>query len=158
MSVKNDVISDSEYNEILSDYKSNNKVQEMKRYIQHGTVSTYDHCSHVAELSYRINKRLSLHSDLNVLLVGAFLHDFYLYDWHNHKKEERLPHGFTHARAACNNAGKYFTIDDRTKRVIACHMWPLNLCSLPKAREEWIVCLADKCVSLQETLFMRQHG
>ncbi|MBO7530415.1 MAG: HD domain-containing protein [Lachnospiraceae bacterium] len=151
------MIADSEVKEILSDYISDSKVQEMKRYIQHGCVSTFEHCNNVAEFSYKIDKKLSLHSDLNVLLVGALLHDFYLYDWHDHKKEERLPHGFTHARDACRNAGKYFDLDDRTKRVISCHMWPLTLRSLPKAKEEWIVCLADKCVSLQETLFARHR-
>ncbi|MBP5701575.1 MAG: phosphohydrolase, partial [Lachnospiraceae bacterium] len=73
------MIADSEVKEILSDYISDSKVQEMKRYIQHGCVSTFEHCNNVAEFSYKIDKKLSLHSDLNVLLVGALLHDFYLY-------------------------------------------------------------------------------
>ena len=146
---------DGEIDAILSGVKSNGKVQEMKRYIQHGSVSTYEHCDSVANLSYRIDKRLSLHSDLNVLLVGAMLHDFYLYDWHSHDGGVHRLHGFRHAQSACLNARKYFNIDDRTSRVIACHMWPLNLGSLPRSREEWIVCIADKCVSLHETLFRR---
>ena len=145
----------NEINEILSDLQADNKVQEMKRFTQHGSVSTYEHCRSVAMLSYRIDRRLSLHSDLNVLLVGAMLHDFYLYDWHNHDNGTHLLHGFTHAKDACVNARKYFDIDDRTGRVIACHMWPLNLGSRPRSREEWIVCIADKCVSLHETIFRR---
>ena len=144
-------------NDILSEIKSNSKVQEMKKYTQHGTVSTYEHCCNVAKLSYVIDRLFSLHSDLNVLLVGAMLHDFYLYDWHCHDRTYQLPHGFTHAKEACINARKYFNIDARTSRVIACHMWPLTIGSCPKSREEWIVCVADKCVSLHETLFRRKR-
>ena len=151
---KNGMEKGNEIKEILSKYEGDNKVQEMKDFIQHGRVSTYEHCSSVAKLSYEIDKRLSLHSDLNVLLVGAMLHDFYLYDWHKDDGTHPL-HGFTHAKDACKNAKVYFNVDDRTGRVIANHMWPLNLLSVPKSREEWIVCVADKCVSLYETLFRR---
>ena len=147
--------STDEINEILSGFLSNPKVQEMKKYIQHGNVSTYEHCNSVAKLSYRIDRRLSLHSNLRILLTGAMLHDFYLYDWHNDDGGAHRLHGFTHAKTACLNARKYFNIDERTSRVITCHMWPLNLGKIPKSREEWIVCIADKCVSLYETIFRR---
>lgn len=146
---------EAEVDEILSELTSNSIVQEMKKYISHGNVSTYEHCSNVANLSYKIDRRLSLHSNLNVLLVGAMLHDFYLYDWHSYDDGSHRFHGFKHARFACANAKKYFDIDDRTNRVIACHMWPLNIKKLPKSKEEWIVCIADKCISLNETLFKR---
>lgn len=140
---------------ILSAYRSDSRVQEMKKYMQHGSVSTYEHSEAVAELSYRINKRFRLHSDLNVLLTGAMLHDFYLYDWHRKDDGSHRLHGFTHAKTACENARKAFHIDDRTSRVILCHMWPLNPERMPKSREEWIVCVADKLISLHETLFRR---
>ncbi|MBR1709176.1 MAG: HD domain-containing protein [Clostridia bacterium] len=146
---------DNEVNEILSELKTNSRVLEMQHFIQHGNTSTYEHCNRVAKLSYRIDRRLSLHSDLNVLLVGAMLHDFYLYDWHNYDDGAHRLHGFTHAKAACKNAQRYFDIDDKTSRVIACHMWPLNIRNFPRSREEWIVCIADKCISLQETVFRR---
>ncbi len=144
-------------NDILSDIKANSKVQEMKQYLQHGRVSTFEHCCNVARLSYDIDRRLSLHSDLKVLLTGAMLHDFYLYDWHCHERTHKMPHGFTHAKDACANAKRWFNIDDRTSRVIACHMWPLTIGSRPKSREEWIVCIADKFVSLHETVFRRKR-
>ena len=116
---------------------------------------SYEHCENVAELSRRIDWKLSLKSDLNVLLVGAMLHDFYLYDWHSRDSGAHRLHGFRHAKRARENARKYFDIDERTGRVIARHMWPLNPFRLPRSREEWIVCVADKCVSLRETLFRR---
>ena len=141
--------------EILSEIESERIVQEMKQYTQHGKISTYEHCKNVAKLSYRIDRRLFLHSDLRVLLTGAMLHDFYLYDWHSEDEGMHNLHGFTHAETACINAQKYFNIDTKTSQVIYCHMWPLNPRRVPKSKEGWIVCFADKCISLYETLFMR---
>ena len=141
--------------EILSALLSDSHVREMGRFIQHGRVSTLEHCIHVANLSYAMDKRLSLNSDLKVLLTGAMLHDFYLYDWHQSDNGTHRLHGFRHAEIACINAQKFFQIDDKIRHVIASHMWPLNLRKLPHSKEAWIVWIADKCVSLHETLFRR---
>lgn len=141
--------------EILSSIQSDSNVQRMKTYIQHGRISTYEHCENVAKLSYKIDKTFSLHSDLHVLLPGAMLHDFYLYDWHKPDNGDHPLHGFSHAKAACINAKKYCHIDDKTNHVIYCHMWPLNPERLPMSREAWIVCFADKAMSLYETFFRR---
>ena len=144
-----------EMEKILTEIQSDVNAQKMKQYIQHGTVSTYEHCENVARLSYDIDNRLSLNSDLKVLLTGAMLHDFYLYDWHEEGDGSHRFHGFRHAKRACENARKYFNIDDRTNHVIYCHMWPLNPERVPMSKEAWIVCIADKCVSIQESLFRR---
>lgn len=140
---------------ILSDIESDSTVQQMKKYIQHGKVTTYEHCSSVARLSYDIDKALSLHADLNVLLVGAMLHDYYLYDWHNKDGGTHDLHGFIHAKIARDNARKHFNIDEATGDVIYSHMWPLNIRRIPRSKEAWIVCAADKLVSLHETLLRR---
>ena len=142
--------------EILSDYREDSKVQEMKNYTQHGKVSTYEHCENVARLSYAIDRKFSLKSDLDVLLVGAMLHDFYDYDWHDPEHEAHRLHGFTHPRVASENAREHFDVDERTSRVIDRHMWPLTPAKIPRSREEWIVCIVDKCVSLHETIFRRR--
>ena len=146
-----------EIEDVLRDVRKDQNVQSMKGFIQHGDVSTYEHCVNVTRLSYRINRKLSLHSDLKVLLVGAMLHDFYLYDWHNYDNGEHLLHGFTHPEAARANAEKYFNIDARTGKAISTHMWPFNPVKIPTSREGWIICIADKCVSLHETFFRRHR-
>lgn len=144
-------------NDILSDIQSDERVQKMKGYTQHGRVSTYEHCENVARLSYKINKMLALNADLKTMLVGAMLHDFYLYDWHDKDDGSHRLHGFTHADKACGNAKKYFSVDEDTAHVISSHMWPLNISHVPSSKEAWVVCIADKCVSLHETLFRRKE-
>lgn len=139
---------------VLSDIQSEEIVNEMKQYVQHGSVSTYEHCENVAKLSYNLNMLLCLHADLRVMLVGAMLHDFYLYDWHIKDRAHRL-HGFTHAEVACRNAKTIFNVDDKIMHVIYSHMWPLNPDRIPLSKEAWIVCISDKLVSLYETLFRR---
>ncbi|MBE6122805.1 MAG: HD domain-containing protein [Erysipelotrichaceae bacterium] len=141
--------------EILSGIRAHRRVQEMKNYLQHGRISTYDHCENVVSLSRRIDSLLHLHSDPEVLLKGAMLHDFFLYDWHSDDNGTHPLHGFTHADRACRNARLYFHTGSRINHVIRCHMWPLNLTRVPASREAWIVCIADKIVSLHETLFCR---
>ena len=65
---------------ILQQYDENPQVQRMREFIQHGDVTTYQHCKNVVRVSFWLNRRLNLHADETSLAVGAFLHDFYLYD------------------------------------------------------------------------------
>ena len=136
---------------ILDNLSQNAEVQRMRRCRQHGDVSTYDHCRDVAELSLRINRGLRLHSDEAALARGAMLHDFYLYDWHTPDPSHRL-HGFRHPEWAARNAVRCFAVGEKEQQIIRCHMWPLTLTKVPRCREAWIVCLADKFCALRETL------
>ena len=65
--------------QMLRPYLKNEKVQQMNTYIQHGSVSTLQHCKYVAEVSCWLNRRLHIGANPHALLVGALLHDFYLY-------------------------------------------------------------------------------
>ena len=145
------------FNRLAYRVRSHHKVQDMKGYIQHGNVSVYDHVNAVAHMAYTIACALKLKVDEKVLIEGALLHDFFGYDWHNDKVKRRFfdMHGFTHARRAADRAVKHFNVDLRTRHVIESHMWPLTLRSLPRSREAVIVCIADKIVSLKETLLRR---
>ena len=140
---------------LLADLLSDERVRAMRGFIQHGRVTTWEHCRSVARLSWRIDRRLRLGSDPETLLRGAMLHDFYLYDWHHEDGGAHRLHGFTHAETARRNAERILGESPRVQEVIRSHMWPLNITRVPRSREAWIVCLADKCVALRETLFRR---
>lgn len=140
---------------ILKDLQSDKRVQQMKNFTQHGRINTFDHCDSVARLSCSLNRKFHLKADVTTLVKGAMLHDFYLYDWHNQDNGEHRLHGYHHAEKARENAEKYFDVDEDVQHIIYCHMWPLNLTHIPMSREAWIVCLADKYVSLRETVMER---
>ncbi len=136
---------------LLSGYEKQPEVQLMKRYLQHGKTNTYEHCMNVVRLSYWLNQRLHLKADERALLIGALLHDFYLYDWHEKDSHPRL-HGFHHPFRACRNAERVFGISGLEAGIIESHMWPLTFRHVPKSREAVIVCVADKWCSIMETI------
>ena len=126
-----------------------------KKHVQHGNVSVFRHSMHVAEMSLKWARKLPIRFSEKELVRGALLHDYFQYDWHGRKSE--FPkifkmHGFTHAKRALENAKRDFDLGHIERDIIAKHMWPLTLRSVPKHRESWLVTAADKYVSLMETL------
>ena len=142
-----------EFNSYLKGYIDNPEVRKMADFIAHGKVSVLHHSLNVAMLAYLLNSRLKLKADLEPLLIGALLHDFYLYDWHEARLNSNFfkMHGFTHPKVACDNAIRHFAVDKKTQEVISCHMWPLTLRSLPRHKEAILVCIADKLCAIKET-------
>lgn len=129
----------------------NEKVKRMDKYIQHGHTSTLEHCIAVAYISYYIVRKFNIRCDYDSLLRGALLHDYFLYDWHD-KDSSHKWHGFHHAATALRNAALDFELTEIEKDIIAKHMFPLNI-RLPRYRESYIVCLADKICSSYEVLY-----
>ena len=111
----------------------------------------------VTKTAFWLNKRLNLKANIEELIKCSMLHDFYLYDWHKTKTGDSFfkLHGFTHPLTACQNAKKYFDIDEKTQQAIKSHMWPLNIREIPLSKEAWILCMADKICATKETLFER---
>ena len=128
------------------------RLNETKNYIQHGSNSVYTHCVNVARMSVKIAKWLPIQVNMDALVIGALLHDYFLYDWHDGKG--RHFHGFTHPGCAKRNAEMDYTLSPRVKNIIARHMFPLTLVP-PTCTEAWIVCIADKICAIEETLFGR---
>lgn len=124
----------------------------MNDVIMHGDVSVYQHCMRTVRFCLRAALLFGnpLRFDLKALAVGAFLHDFFLYDWH--KKKLRELHGFVHPRIAMENASARFPLTKKERDIIFCHMWPFTFWRLPRNREGWLLCLADKCCSVTETM------
>ena len=145
--------------ELLKEVIEDEKAMRMKRYIQHGKINTYDHCLRVCLLSYRLNRLFKIGADEKSLVTGAFLHDYFLYDWH--KKKIKISsigeffklHGFTHPEIAARNAKRDFGIGKKEENIIKSHMWPLTITKFPKSKEAAIVCIADKLTSAAETIF-----
>lgn len=128
------------------------RINETKNYIQHGSISVYTHCVNVARMSVKTAKWLPIQVNMDALVIGALLHDYFLYDWHD--GEGRHLHGFTHPECAYKNAEKDYTLSPRVKNIIVRHMFPLTPIP-PTCTEAWIVCIADKICAIEETLFNR---
>lgn len=133
------------------DILKSKKVKSQKQFIQHGNVSVYDHTYSVAVLSLYLADKLNINVDEKSLVRGALLHDYFLYDWHVKDKTHRL-HGYTHANTALKNAKRDFKINKIEENMIKCHMFPLNLFSIPKYKEAKILCICDKLCAISETL------
>ena len=117
-------------------------MQLEQQFIQHGSVTCFDHSLAVAYLSLWIVLRLGLRLDLRSLVRGALLHDYFLYDWHE-KDESHRWHGFHHARRALDNASRDFELNCIERDIIEKHMFPLNL-TPPRFAESVVVTCADK--------------
>ena len=141
------------FDRLIGELSRDPRCQQMKEFTQHGRVSTYDHCMSVARTSFQIGRLLPFKMNERELVRGAFLHDYYLYDWHH--CDEKW-HGFRHPRTAARNAKRDFSVSDREKNIIESHMWPLTIRTFPKSKEAVCVCLADKFCSLKETLLNRK--
>jgi uncharacterized protein len=144
---------EKDFYKILEKTSSMEICQSMKNYIQHGKITTFEHVEFVAKTAFTLNRKLHLKCDEESLVRGAFLHDFYLYDWH--KNESFNFHGLKHHKIALKNANKYFSLTKKEKNIIKSHMWPLTIFSLPLCKEAVIVCLSDKYCALYETIFKR---
>ena len=136
-------------------YLGDERLLQMKQFIQHGDVSTYDHCLLVAYYSFLWMRKLHIRCSEDELIRGALLHDYYLYDWHEKEKWHRM-HGFRHPGFALSNAQRDFELSEKEKEIIRKHMWPLTIIP-PTCREAWIVNSADTFISLMETIASRKH-
>ncbi|WP_076463494.1 HD domain-containing protein [Actinomyces mediterranea] len=139
---------------LLEPYLDHDKVQLMRTFVQHGAVSTLDHCINVASVSFWLNRRLNWRACESDLAVSALLHDFYLYDWHG----AGWSHSYLHPLRAAENARKYFDVSERMSQAIESHMWPWPPTRPPRSREGAIICMADKICALLETVLCRRES
>lgn len=132
----------------IIDLYKNNQIKSMKDIEHHKNVSCFEHSFKVAYISYKIAKKFKL--DYVSAARGGFLHDFYLYDWHEKGSHKGL-HGFKHSKIALKNAQSISELNKTEIDIITKHMWPLNP-RFPKYRESWIVTFVDKTITLKEIL------
>ena len=102
---------------------------ELATFTQHGTTTTLDHVVAVAYASLFVALSSDAHVNEHDLVRGALLHDYYLYDWHDHSAAPDKWHGFTHPRHALNNALIDFPDLSPIERDIilhTCFLWYLS--------------------------------
>lgn len=145
------------YEKRLARMAAQPNIQVLRRYGQHKGSTTYGHVMAVARMSGTIARKLHIPVEERDLMRGALLHDYYLYGEDRQEQMGAYKHGTSHAETAVKNAQRRFDLTPREKNIIWSHMWPLNLTHVPKSREAWIVCAADKICAVQEMVFHRSH-
>ena len=136
--------------DLYSFFFNNEHIQKMKEIPMHRGSNTFIHSFKVAKLAIKRGLR---HKKVNLehLLVGAILHDYYLYDWRS-DKSKLSNHGKAHPYIAAKNAKEDFFINEEIEKIIKSHMWPINLKEFPNSKEARIVNLADDHIALKEAL------
>jgi len=136
-----------EFKEIIKDISENPNVLELRNYIQHVNSSRYDHCIEVAFLTYVVCKKMNI--EYVSATRGAFLHDFYFYDYKNKEKSPKHFHLYKHPRISLTNALNIFDLNDLERDVILNHMWPITI-RFPMFLETYIVTFIDKyCATVE---------
>ena len=130
------------------DIIKSNGMKSERYFIHHGSISCFEHSLRVAEQSIKLAYFFHINVDKRSLIRGALLHDYFLYDWHISDESHRL-HGLIHAESALKNAERDFFLNNIEKDIIKQHMFPLKI-SVPRYRESWIVCIADKLCAINE--------
>lgn len=93
---------------LIRDIIESEEYRKMQTYRHHSNGSTYDHSIKVAYLCYCHYHRFKSKVNLNELLRGALLHDYFLYDWHDKSDPNTirgLAHDFLHPNRALKQIG-----------------------------------------------------
>ena len=140
---------------IYQSFLNDPKIQRMKEVPMHRGSNCYVHVFKVAKKAVKIALRRK-NVDLEVVIIGAILHDYYLYDWRS-DKSKRKGHGKNHPEIAAENAEKDFDISPEVRKVITSHMWPLKIKDFPNTKEAKIVSMADKMIAISEASTSHAH-
>lgn len=144
-----------ELEDVYQSFLHDERILKMKEIQMHRGSNCYIHSFKVAKLSIRRALRHKK-GNLMTILLGAILHDYYLYDWRS-DREKMKGHICRHPYVAAENAERDFGIHEPIKRVIQSHMWPFNLTDFPKTKEARIISLADKTIYLREIICSRRY-
>lgn len=137
---------------IYQTFLNDDKIKRMKDVPMHRGSNCYEHSFKVAKRAIR--RALKSHRqdiNLEVVLIGAILHDYYLYDWRTDRSKKKR-HGHNHQFIASENASRDFDVSPKVKKVIETHMWPLNIKNYPNSIEAKIVSISDKGVAIKEAM------
>ena len=140
---------------IYQTFLNDEKIKKMKDIPMHRGSNCYEHSFKVAK--YAIKKALRYKEvNLEVVLIGAILHDYYLYDWRADRSKKK-GHAKNHQHVASENASRDFMVPDSVKKVIESHMWPINIKNFPDTKEARIVSFSDKHVAIVEAVSSKNY-
>lgn len=144
-----------ELEDIYQSFLHDEKILKMKEISMHRGSNCYIHSFKVAKLAI---KRALRHKkgDLYVILVGAILHDYYLYDWRV-ERDKMKKHMSSHPYTAAKNAARDFNIPPKIMKVIQSHMWPVNIDEFPETKEARIISNADKAIYIKEIVCSKRY-
>ena len=146
----------TEFYYLIKDIISTDEYQSMKNIKHHKYTNAYMHSIRVAYLCYLHYLKHPDKYDLNTLLRGALLHDYYLYDWHD-KGNPKLRHCFVHPRRSYKNAIRdYKNINKKEKDMILHHMWPVTIIP-PHTRCGWLIVRMDKKAAAHDYAIKRRN-
>lgn len=150
-----DEINKKELEDVYQSFLNDERILRMKNISMHRGSNCYIHSFKVAKLAI---KRALRHKkgNLNTILVGAILHDYYLYDWRVDRSKMRH-HMSSHPYTAAENAKKDFDIYDEIAKAIQSHMWPVNFTEFPRTKEARIISNADKTIYLKEIVCSKAY-
>ena len=131
-----------ENKKLIDNIITKDKYQSMKTYYAHKNISCYEHSIKVCKGCLDFVEKHKIKCNIEDLIKGALLHDYYLYDWHKQKRFNF--HGLKHHRISINNAKKDYETNRRIENMIYSHMFPLTFWTIPLYKESWILTLIDK--------------
>jgi uncharacterized protein len=136
-----------EYQEQIKDLLDSPEILKMAQYKHHGDVTCLEHSIHVSVMLYSLLKMLGL--DARAGARAGLLHDLFLYDPYG-KLPEGYKHFSQHPKIALQNCLKLFTLSKKEQDMILNHMWPVNLFSLPRYAETYLLTIVDKICAIME--------
>lgn len=142
----------ADFFEVVGDIYGTPEFQSTDKFIQHADITLMQHMMSVAYLSYLDTKA----RNMNYISAtrAAMMHDLVYYDWHEAGDGSHRLHGYRHPGFAVKNARNLVGLSPLEENIIRRHMWPLTP-MLPKYKESWAVCLADKYCAVHEILIKK---
>lgn len=136
---------DEEFMVLIKAYIQNINFISLKENGHHNGISVYNHLLAIAYLTYKIKDK----KNKKDAVIGALLHDYYLYNWHLRERKHRF-HSVRHPHIALKNARNDFELSKKSEDIILKHMFPVTFYLIPKYTDTWLVSFIDKYVSFLE--------